>query len=192
MTNAALSFPDDWPEEWPRTAENLAAVEAALAEFASEANRFPAHWHQANIALWEMLTYSEQRELNAMPVREQWQRLDGIVRLAPRFEANMRKQALASRRGPALVPLMKHVAGKMQRSHYRANTAFDACAYALNEPDKQDAATRVLAIQTRENLKRLGAIGPIYSHKTFAKWFKPGEAQAIVDAAKSSAHGKRK
>ncbi|MBA3068186.1 MAG: hypothetical protein FP825_06885 [Hyphomonas sp.] len=70
---AELSFPDDWPDEWPRTAENLALIEDSH----EESRRMLA----PVVALFEEMRAKQQRLFDTLPrhIREAKYRIRDVL-----------------------------------------------------------------------------------------------------------------
>lgn len=103
--HADPAFPDDWPEDWPLTAENLAVVQALLGEIRGVFADLPPHWRDAPVKISDLFSDEQRWYLRDLSPRDQMTRLDGALLLAAAPRQNLSRIAEIKRKAePGYTP----------------------------------------------------------------------------------------
>lgn len=181
MTDAAR-YPKGWPQEWPRTADNLAAVESAHAElrdgFRKILSDLPQHWH-TKIPFRDLLTPAVRRYLKTLPVREQWKRIDALFLVGRELRAaraNTKRQADKLAQMQAIPPVLRAIALADPRKDTKEKLG-DALAEVLEGILAGDIVLSVDDRRVRTAAENLIATGVMvrppkgYLGQRFRNWF---------------------
>lgn len=173
-----------WPEEWPRTPENLAAVESAYQELRGGIQQtvsdLPQHWH-TKTAFRDLLTPEVRRHLKSLSVQEQWKRIDALFLVADQLRAanrsvNTKRQADKLAQMQAIAPVLRAIALADPRKNTKERLG-DALAEVLEGILAGDIVLSVDDRRVRTAAENLLATGVMvrppkgYLGQRFRNWF---------------------